>query len=72
MPTVLPATSCFTPVATSRPGVFVCGAFGGPKDIPYSVMEASAASAAALVSLAESRDTPDPEEDLSGGSSGGG
>ena len=50
-------TSCFTPVATSRPGVFVCGAFGGPKDIPYSVMEASAASAAALVSLAESRDT---------------
>ena len=50
-------TSCFAPVATSRPGVFACGAFSGPKDIPYSVMEASAASSAALVSLAESRDT---------------
>jgi heterodisulfide reductase subunit A2 len=50
-------TSSFAPVTTSRPGVFVCGAFGGPKDIPYSVMEASAASAAAMVALTESRDT---------------
>ncbi len=32
----------FEPVATSKPGVFVCGAFAGPKDIPQSVMEASA------------------------------
>jgi heterodisulfide reductase subunit A len=30
-----------------QPGVFVCGAFQGPKDIPQSVMEASAAAAAA-------------------------
>uniref|UniRef100_A0A832A5J0 FAD-binding protein n=1 Tax=Desulfacinum infernum TaxID=35837 RepID=A0A832A5J0_9BACT len=39
--------SSFDPVASSRPGVFVCGAFQGPKDIPQSVMEASAAAAAA-------------------------
>jgi heterodisulfide reductase subunit A len=48
-------TSSFSPVTTSRPGVFVCGVFSGPKDIPYSVMEASAAASAASVSLSESR-----------------
>ncbi|MGW8223267.1 MAG: FAD-dependent oxidoreductase, partial [Syntrophobacteria bacterium] len=47
--------SCFRPVETSRPGVFTCGAFSGPKDIPYSVMEASAASAASAALLADSR-----------------
>ena len=41
------STSSFAPVATSRDGIFVCGAFQGPKDIPQSVMEASAAAAAA-------------------------
>jgi heterodisulfide reductase subunit A len=35
----------FEPLATSRAGVFVCGAAGGPKDIPESVMSASAAAA---------------------------
>jgi len=50
-------TSCFHPVTTSKPGVFVCGAASGPKDIPYSVMEASAASAGAAALLADSRDT---------------
>jgi heterodisulfide reductase subunit A-like polyferredoxin len=50
-------TSCFSPVATSRPGVFACGAASGPKDIPYSVMEASAASAASAASLSTVRDT---------------
>lgn len=50
-------TSSFSPVATSRPGIFACGAFAGPKDIPYSVMEASAASAASAASLADSRNT---------------
>lgn len=38
--------SCFQPVSSSRPGIFTCGAFQGPKDIPESVMEASAAAAA--------------------------
>ncbi len=47
----------FTPVATSRAGVFACGAFSGPKDIPYSVMEASAASAASAALLKDARNT---------------
>jgi heterodisulfide reductase subunit A-like polyferredoxin len=47
----------FAPVATSRPGIFVCGAFQGPRDIPQSVVDASAAAAAAGEILAEARDT---------------
>jgi heterodisulfide reductase subunit A-like polyferredoxin len=39
--------SSFDPVSTSRPGIFVCGAFQGPKDIPQSVVEANAAVGAA-------------------------
>jgi heterodisulfide reductase subunit A2 len=35
-------------VATTRPGVYACGCATGPKDIPDSVAEASAAAAAAL------------------------
>ena len=49
--------SSFNPVATTRPGVFACGAFVGPKDIPQTVMEASAASAEATRSLAAVRNT---------------
>jgi len=37
------STSSFAPVATSRDGIFVCGAFQGPKDIPQSVIDSSAA-----------------------------
>jgi heterodisulfide reductase subunit A len=48
-------TSSFTPVSTNRPGIFVCGAFQGPKDIPQSVMEASAAAAAASELLSPAR-----------------
>jgi heterodisulfide reductase subunit A len=51
------ATSSFQPVATSRPGVYVCGAFQGPKDIPQAVMEASAAAASAGAALSEVRGT---------------
>ena len=40
-------TSSFDPVATSQPGIFVCGAFQGPKDIPQAVVDSSAAAAAA-------------------------
>ena len=65
-------TKGFTPVSTSRKGVFVCGSFQGPKDIPQSVMEASAAAAEAAGSLSESRWTLTktkelpPEKDFSG------
>ncbi len=48
-------TDCLTPVNTNRPGIFVCGAFQEPKDIPGSVMEASAAAAAATGLLADAR-----------------
>jgi len=48
-------TRDFMPVSTSRKGVYVCGSFQGPKDIPQSVMEASAAAADAMGSLSGSR-----------------
>jgi heterodisulfide reductase subunit A len=37
-------TDAFTPVETSKPGVFVCGTFSSPKDIPETVTQASAAA----------------------------
>ncbi len=45
-------TSSFRPVATNRDGIFICGAFQGPKDIPQTVIEASSAAteAGALLS----------------------
>jgi heterodisulfide reductase subunit A len=48
-------TDTFHPVATSVPGIYACGAFTGPKDIPQSVMEASAAACAATQKLAVAR-----------------
>ena len=50
-------TSDLAPVATNRDGIYVCGVFQGPKDIPQSVMEASAASAAAARNLTAARGT---------------
>jgi heterodisulfide reductase subunit A len=50
-------TDSFNPVATSKPGVFVCGAFQGPKDIPQSVVDSSAAATAAGELLAAARNT---------------
>ena len=51
------ATSSFEPVESSRPGVYVCGVFEAPKDIPETVAQASAAAAAASSSLTEERGT---------------
>jgi heterodisulfide reductase subunit A-like polyferredoxin len=48
-------TTCFAPVTTSRAGIFSCGFFNGPKDIPQSVMEGSAAAGAASRGLAAAR-----------------
>jgi heterodisulfide reductase subunit A len=45
----------FSPLETSRPGIFVGGAFGAPKDIPDSVSEASGAAAKASSIIAEER-----------------
>jgi heterodisulfide reductase subunit A-like polyferredoxin len=50
-------TRPFHPVETTRPGVFVCGAFAEPKDIPDSVIEAGGAAAAALARIGQARGT---------------
>jgi heterodisulfide reductase subunit A len=50
-------TSSFTPVSTSKPGIYACGVLQGPKDIPSSVMQASAAASAASSQLAAVRGT---------------
>ncbi len=42
-------------VATSQPGVYVCGAAQGPKDIPDSVQQGSSAAACATSLLADAR-----------------
>jgi len=56
-------TETFEPVETSRKGIYVCGAFQGPKDIPQSVIDASAAaaSAGAALSIARGTQTKIPE-----------
>jgi len=50
-------TASFEPVATSRKGIYVCGAFQGPKDIPQSVVDSSAAATAAGEILTAARNT---------------
>jgi heterodisulfide reductase subunit A-like polyferredoxin len=47
----------FAPVETTRPGVYACGVFQEPKDIPSSVTEASAAACTAGARLGSARDT---------------
>ena len=41
-------TASFKPVETSRPGIFVCGMFESPKDIPETMVQGSAAACKAL------------------------
>ena len=48
-------TNSFAPVKTSKPGIFICGAFEAPKDIPSSVIESSAAAGMAGIDLRDSR-----------------
>jgi heterodisulfide reductase subunit A len=62
----------FSPLESTRPGIFVGGAFGAPKDIPDSVSEASGAAAKASSVVASERgklvtvkEYP-PEKDISG------
>lgn len=57
-------TETFKPLATDRQGVFVCGVFSGPKDIPETVSEASGAAGAAGTVLAEARGTLVASEEL--------
>ena len=48
-------TQTFSPVETSKEGVFVCGAFSAPKDIPESVAQASGAASKAMSVVADER-----------------
>jgi len=65
-------TTTFDPVQTSKPGIFVAGAFQAPKDIPQTVMEASAAAGVAVRLLASQRNSLTvkkqlpPEKDVTG------
>jgi len=65
-------TNCLEPVKSSRAGIYVCGAFQEPKDIPTSVVDASAAAGMvgsklfdARWSLTRSRELP-AEIDIKG------
>jgi heterodisulfide reductase subunit A len=65
-------TSSFAPFETSRAGVFACGPFTEPKDIPETVMQASAAASRVLALLGDVRGTLiapkvyPPERDVGG------
>ena len=65
-------TDSLNPAKTSRPGVFVCGAFEAPKDIPETVSQASGSAAFASELISEARGTLiceeefSPERDISG------
>jgi len=50
-------TAEFNPMNTTRKGIFVCGSFSGPKDIPETVTSASAASAKASSIICSERNT---------------
>jgi heterodisulfide reductase subunit A-like polyferredoxin len=50
-------TKPFEPTSTSKPGVYVCGVFQGPKDIPETVSQASGAVADAAGLIASARGT---------------
>jgi heterodisulfide reductase subunit A len=50
-------TQTFHPMETSKPGVFVCGMFSSPKDIPETVTQASAAAASVGKLLSSVRGT---------------
>ncbi len=51
------ASEPFAPVETSRKGIYTCGVFQGPKDIPGAVTEASAAACLAGADISEARGT---------------
>jgi heterodisulfide reductase subunit A len=66
------ATGSFDPVATSKPGIYVCGMFESPKDIPGTMVQASAAAGCAAKDLtplrvvAEAKEMLPPEREVAG------
>lgn len=68
-----PKTADFNPQATSVPGIYVCGTVESPKDIPETMVQASAAACLAGKDVAkvihedeEDAETLPPERDVSG------
>ncbi|MGO9612648.1 MAG: FAD-dependent oxidoreductase [Dissulfurispiraceae bacterium] len=67
-----PRTSSLRPVESTREGIFVTGAYQGPKDIPDTVMQGSAVAGEVMALLSEARGTETiakelpPEKDLTG------
>ncbi len=65
-------TTSFEPVASSKKGVYVCGLVEAPKDIPETIVQASAAAAKAVGHLAgigekvQPREEFPPERDVTG------
>ncbi len=65
-------TTVFSPVDTTREGVYVTGTFQSPKDIPETVMQGSAVAGSAMSLLSEARgkDVVEPvlpeEKDVAG------
>jgi heterodisulfide reductase subunit A-like polyferredoxin len=65
-------TTGFKPAESSRQGIYVAGPFAEPKDIPETVMQASAAAAEVLSLLKDARGTQitpkvyPPENDVTG------
>jgi heterodisulfide reductase subunit A-like polyferredoxin len=53
----LAQTHRFSPLVSSRPGIYVAGAFQEPKDIPESIGQGSAAAACAMGQLTSVRGT---------------
>jgi heterodisulfide reductase subunit A len=65
-------TDVYSPLSTSRPGIFVGGSFGAPMGIPTAVAEASGVVAKAAALISEARNTKvtvkefTPEIDVTG------
>ena len=57
-------TGNFNPVASSKPGVYVCGLFESPKDIPDTMVQASAAACCASTNLNPLRIVQERNEDF--------
>jgi len=57
-------TDVFSPLNTTRPGIFVSGSFAAPKDIPTTVAEASGAVAKAAALISEARNTQVTEKEF--------
>ncbi|MFA5073616.1 MAG: FAD-dependent oxidoreductase [Nitrospirota bacterium] len=63
-PNLFPAITADRPVDTTRDGIFVTGAYQGPKDIPESVMQGSAVAGRVMALLSEARWTETIKKEL--------